>query len=70
MTDITCRIIVMKGKLFYTGTTVFPNGTETYKFSQHMYDAKKYRSLERAHRTAKRIGGCVRLMDALNGELI
>ena len=70
MTDITCRIIVAKGAEYYTGTAVFPDGTEKYRFSPHVYDAKRYKNLERAHRTAKRIGGCVRLFDALNGELI
>ena len=70
MTDITCRIIVAKGKEYYCGTAMFENGKEIYRFSPYMYDAKKFKTLERAHRTAVRIGGHVRLFDALTGELI
>ena len=69
MTDITCRIIVMKGSQFYSGVMNY-GGTRIYRFSPHMFDAKRFHTLEKAHHTAKIIGGCVRLMDALNGELI
>lgn len=69
MTDITCRIIVMKGNEFYSGSCKYGDKM-IYRFSPHMYDARRFRTLEKAHNKAKAIGGRVRLMDHLNGELI
>ena len=70
MTDITCRTVVMKDSQYFVGVAMFEGGTMIYRFSPHVYDAKRFKSLEAAHRVAKRIGGCVKLFDALNGEMI
>lgn len=69
-TDVTCRIIVMKGTEVFRGTTVWSDGQVQYRFSPYLFDAKGFRTLQKAHRMAKRIGGYVRLFDALRGELI
>lgn len=70
MTDITCRAVVMKGKEFYRGQYLFPNGQRMFYFSPNRHDAKAFKTLEKAHEMAKSVGGCVRLFDALNSELI
>ena len=70
MTDITCRAIVMKGNEFYRGQYVFPNGKTIFYFSPNRHDAKAFKTLEKAHEKAKQIGGYVRMLDALNSELI
>ena len=60
----------MKDNQYYSGVAVFANGNRLYRFSPHAYDAKKFKTLERAHKVADRIKGYVRLFDALNGEMI
>ena len=70
MTDITCSIVVMKDRRFYSGVAIFANGAQMYRFSPHMYDAKRFKKLEKAHKCARQIGGYVRIVDRLNGEII
>ena len=70
MTDITCRIIVMKDNRYFRGAAVYANGNVMYRFSPHVYDARKFKTLESAQRIAGKVNGCVRLFAALNGEII
>ena len=70
MTDITCRIIVMKDRQYYQGVAMFADGQKLYRFSPHAYDAKKFKTTEKAHKVAREIGGYVRMFDALSGDMI
>lgn len=70
-TSVTCEAIVMKDGEFFQGIADFLGGTRKfYKFSRYMFDAKRFKTPEKAKDAAEKIGGVVRFFDALNGNLI
>ena len=72
MTDITCRMIVQKGKQYFMADANYHTGTDKYRpvFTQYAYDAMRFMDEKKAHEKAKELGGRVRLFDALNGDFI
>ena len=62
---------VQKGKLFLIGDRSDLWGTKYgARYSASPFDAKAFKSDEAEKEKAKKIGGVVRLFDAVNGDLI
>ena len=65
-----CRTIVQKGKEYFVADRRDLFGGNKPRFSVSPFDAKAFRTDEDARAKAKKIGGRVRLFDAINGEFI
>ena len=65
-----CRTIVQKGNEYFMADRRDMFGGTKPRYSNSPYDAKAFKNDADARAKAKKIGGRVRLFDALNGEFI
>ena len=65
-----CRTIVMvKGEYFVADRRDIWGGWKP-RFSTSPFDAKAFKTEKDAHEKARKLHGCVRLFDAINGVFI
>lgn len=71
MSDLTCTYLVKRGKEYFMADASYLMGSVKHeRFSVSPYDARRFKSREKAMEKAKKINGVVVLFDRLNGELI